>query len=137
MQTNGYQGLEEHVGEVRLGLRAPSLAGLFEEAGVGLARLLAEEPPERHDERVSIELSAADVDALLVAWLDELIFRTETTGCVFDRFEFRRIAPAALEATALGGEPETWRTAVKAATFHGLRIEEGPHGYSASVVLDV
>jgi SHS2 domain-containing protein len=128
---------EEHVGELRLGVRAPTLPALFMEAGRGLAEVLVEDPigTPRLDEKVS--LRARDRDALLVAWLDELIFRAETRGRVYGAFRIDRLTDHVLEGAIGGQEPQTWRTAVKAATFHGLHIDEGPDGFSASVVLDV
>ena len=42
-----------------------------------------------------------------------------------------------LRATIRGIAPPHLRTAVKAATLHGLTIEERPGGHTATVVLDV
>ena len=45
-----------------------------------------------------IELEARDVDALLVSWLDELIFRTDTTGLVFPDAAVERADGVSLRA---------------------------------------
>jgi SHS2 domain-containing protein len=129
--------LEEHTGEVRLRLQAPTLAGLFEEAGRSLAELLTEKPPKAGAPTERVAIQAADPEALLVEWINELIYRTETTGRVFGAFRLDRVTDRSLEGAIGGREPGSWRTAVKAATFHGLHIDEKPEGFSASVVLDV
>lgn len=156
---------EEHTGELRIRLWARSLAELFEEAARALgdamgggARLLEaslieedtdspepEEPdPEAYRpdltapptvERVTLE--ASDPEALLVDWLNELIFRAETGRKIFAEARIERIDDRSLAAEITGRPAPLGRTFVKAATFHGLHIEEVPGGLSASVLLDI
>jgi len=129
---------EEHVGEVRLRIEAPTLGELFEESGRALAELSAEVAPGAGlgaEERV--ELRARDTAALLVAWLNELVFRSETRKVVYDDLHVDRVDATSLVARIRGREPASSRTAVKAATMHGVRVEASPHGFVAAVVLDV
>lgn len=129
---------EEHVGEVQIRVEAPSLAGLFGEAGRALAELQLgthEDDAPRESEQVTVQ--AADREALLAEWLNELIFRSETRRCAFTDLEVTRISDRELQAR-IGGVPIAHpRVAVKAATLHGLRVEEQGGGWTATVVLDV
>ncbi len=127
---------EEHTGEVRVGLEAPTLAALFEEAGRALAELVGEAGPESVAEE-AVALEAADREALLVAWLDELIFRSETRGLVYRDLAVDELGERTLSARVRGAPALEPRTPVKAATLHGLAIERRGGGFSASVVLDV
>jgi SHS2 domain-containing protein len=151
---------EEHTGELRIRLWARSLAELFEEAARALGDAMGggsraadardedaieEEEPEKIDppeiaagpsvERVSLE--AHDREALLVDWLNELIFRAETGRKIFSEARIEQIDDRSLAAEITGRPAPLGRTFVKAATFHGLRIEEVPGGLSASVLLDI
>jgi SHS2 domain-containing protein len=129
---------EEHVSEVRLRIEARSLRELFEEAGRALAELSAEADAEATlgvEER--IELSARDTEALLVAWLNELIFCSETRKLVYDALRVEHVDDRSLVATVRGRAPSAARTAVKAATMYDVRIEESPEGFAATIVLDV
>lgn len=131
---------EEHTAEVLLRVEAPSLCDLYAEAGRALAELLAEDPARvacGPAEGVTIE--AADREALLVAWIDELVFRAETLGRVYPEVAVERVTDRTLDATIRGGPPGTWRTAVKAATWHRLRVAEADdgRGFFGTVVLDV
>jgi len=131
---------QDHTAEVLLRVEAPSLAELYAEAGRALAELLADDPAAvrcGEPERVAVE--AADREALLVAWLDELVYRAETRGRVYPVIEVERVTDRMLAATIRGGPPGTWRTAVKAATWHRLRVAEADdgQGFWATVVLDV
>lgn len=130
----------DHVGEVRVRLEAPSLPELFVEAGRALAELVAPEGGARARSRASEEVvvRASDRDALLVEWLDELIFRSETAKRVYPELSVESVSEHEVRAHIRGVEIEDLRTPVKAATLHDLHIEERPEGgYAASVVLDV
>jgi len=128
---------EEHTGEVRVRLSAPSFEGLLEEAGQALAELLADEAPGELQEVERVELRDVDRAALLVHWMDELIFLSETRKRLYSWFRVAAASEREVVAEVRGWPAARVRTAVKAATFHGLKVEEGPGGFSAEVVLDV
>lgn len=130
--------MEEHVGEIRLRVEAATLGEVFEESGRALAELSAEVGSKKGspvEERV--EVRARDREALLVAWLNELIFRSETRKLVYDDLHVESVDGHSLVATVRGREPVGARTAVKAATMHDLQVEATPGGFTAVVVLDV
>jgi len=130
----------EHTGEVEMNVEADSLAALFEEAARGLADLQAEDtlgPPTLSEEHVTV--TSNDSEALLVDWLNELVYRGEVNKCIYADVRIDRLDEHVLEATVRGREPRAPRTAVKAATWHGVRIRsrEGGGPVEATVVLDV
>lgn len=108
------------------------------EAGRALAETMGaqlEVPPEGAPLEVRVE--AADREALLVEWINELIFQVERTGKVFTHFEVRALSPHTVEARLFGRPLDEVKTQVKAATFHGLSIKERDGELSAKLVLDV
>lgn len=131
--------LEEHTGELRLRVDAPTLAELFAEAGRALALLACGDrpPPSPEGEAEEVSLRSHDRAALLVDWLNELIFRAEVEGKVFSDFRFAHLTDRDLNAWIRGAPAPAMRTLVKAATLHDLKLTETPHGASATVVLDV
>ena len=128
---------EEQTGEVELHLAAPTLEQLFVEAALGLADLLAERRGPPDGEAEAVEVQAADRDALMVDWINELIFRTETRQRIYDEIRITSLSDRRLRADIRGAAPDGWRTAVKAATFHRLEIAREGAGYTGRVVLDV
>jgi len=130
---------EEHVGEVRMRVDAPSRAELLAEAGRALAQLSvgSEELPSANESPETVELQAIDPTALLVDWLNELLFRSETQLKIFVEFSFDRLADRELRASMRGVRVDELRTVVKAATLHDLEFEEQPDGIFATLVLDV
>lgn len=129
---------EDHVGEVRLKVEAPNLAGLFEEAARGLAELMLDTAAADGAAPLeTVAIRSLDKESLLVDWLNEIIFLSETRRRVYTEARVERISETELEAVVRGVVPETLRTAVKAATLHALEIQKTPEGYSATVTLDV
>jgi SHS2 domain-containing protein len=135
----GTAWLTEHTGEVVLNVRAPTLPALFAAGGRGLAGLMLGDEvghgPETAHDHVVVE--ARDREALLVAWLDELVYRAETAKAVFTRFEVKLADERHLAADIHGVTPTSFRNPVKAATYHRLSIAERDGEYVAAVVLDV
>lgn len=128
---------EDHTGDVRLRVESPTLAGLFEEAALALSELMLEEPAGALDAEEKVVLRAPDVVALLVDWLNELVFLSETRKLVYTEARVSRVSDTELEATVRGLSPAAIRTAVKAATLHGATVEKSLHGYTTTIVLDV
>lgn len=130
--------LVEHTGELELRLEAPDLSSLFEEAARALADVMAEDaagPPTAPPERIA--LTAADREALLVEWINELVYRADVHKRIYPDVHVERAEDGRLEATMHGREPSSPKTAVKAATWHRLRVNDTPSGVEATVILDV
>ncbi|MBN1209334.1 MAG: archease [Myxococcaceae bacterium] len=139
METGTHQ-FEPHTAEVQVRINGTDLPELFEEAGYALADVMlgeqpSEPPPDAEVEHVTLE--AADTEALLVDWLNELISRSDAWKRVYTDFEVDELSDRTLHARIRGFTPSVLKTAVKAATFHGLEIREHEDGFTATVVLDV
>ena len=130
--------LLSHTAEVRLRVRAPSLGALAAEAGRALGTLqLGTRTPIASGPWRNLEIRAPDREALLVEWLNELIYIAETERWVGVEFEVRASGDTMLSMRGRGMVVDQPPSRVKAATFHGLRITTTPAGLEADVVLDV
>lgn len=130
---------EDHTGELRLRIDAPTIPELFAEAGRALALLACGTGPlpEPEGKAQQVSVRSHDRAALLVDWMNELIFHSEAEGKVFSDFRFTRLTDRDLDAWIRGARAVEARTLVKAATLHNLTVTESTHGASATVVLDV
>ncbi len=144
--TGARHAFEEHTSELQVRLEAPTLAELFAEAGRALAEIMsAADPvaPSVGEGRTqlgayeAVHVRAADRSALLIDWLNELLFRAETGRKVFTDFRIDRLTDQEMSASIRGPELELEHTPVKAATMHGITIREEPGRFLATVVLDV
>lgn len=133
--------LTEHTADVGIHAWAATEAGVFEQAALALCSLLCDPATVEPRKAVGLEAEAPLHDLLLVAWLNELVYRFEADGLVFHSFAIDVLGARTLGATAFG-EPidparHTVRAAVKAATYHGLSLREEGNGWEGTVILDV
>jgi len=126
-----------HTGELVLQLRGRRIADVLEQAALALSDLLLPAQPAPGPERVKrFRLDAPDRAALLIDWLNELLYLAERDHWVPTRVEVRA-SETHLEARAAGPELAEAPSLVKAATWHDLRFEPRNGGYEARVLLDV
>ena len=122
----------DHTAELELRIDAVSEQEVLVAAMKALAELFdgGSGPMETRE----VRLSAPDRGALLVQWLEELLFLAETEGFIPQDAEIA--LSDGLEA-AIRGNLGTPRPLVKAVTYHGLEFEPSGDGWHAKVVLDV
>ena len=127
----------DHTADWALHVWAPTMEALFVDAAKGMYALAGVAAATRPTARRHIELSADDYESLLVAWLQELLFFTESEGQVFDDFRIISLSATRLSAEAAGGRPERLDKVIKAVTFHNLSIRPTAVGYETTLVFDV
>jgi SHS2 domain-containing protein len=137
---SAWHRFEDHTSEVELTLGAETLPELFAEAGRALAELLlgtaAVDGPAA-PEPLRIVVRAPDDASLLVDWINELIYRTETAHRVFTRFDVVRLAGGEIVADLRGLAEPTLAAEVKAATLHQAYVRAAGSAFEGHVVLDV
>lgn len=92
-------------------------------------------------ERHEIVASAPDREALLVAWLNEFVYRFDAESLLFRRFDVHEMSDTLIRATAHGEKADPSRhpikTGVKSTTYHGLYVKETHKGWRARVIFDI
>ncbi len=127
----------EHTADVALRVRGATQQELFANAALGLSALLADEHGRDLETWYDVTLDAPDMETLLVDWLNALIYLGEIHRCILDRYAFIALAPDALQARVTGHRVRRLKKAVKAATFHNLKIERAESGLAVTIVFDV
>ncbi len=127
----------EHTADWALEAWAPTLPELFVDAARGMQALAGAQAGAGDARRLRLELTAVDAEALLVAWLQELLFYTESEGLVFDLFEIESLSSTVLQAQVVGRPAGRLDKVIKAVTYHNLAIRPTPDGFSVTLVFDV
>jgi SHS2 domain-containing protein len=130
----------EHTADIELKLHAPTWPELLAESGRALSvRLWAGTGavPGHQGTWHRMELRAADRAALLVDWLNELLYRSEAEWWVPVEFVVEEASDQFVRARVRGVPVARAPAAVKAATLYGAQVIRGPAGIEATVVLDV
>jgi len=131
--------LLEHTADVGIGARGATLEEAFEQATLGLAEVLGALRPGP-GEAVAVEVTAGDPGALLVDWLNEVLWLHETRGhAAIAAVRVERVGGdrAAGSVTFSSTDPPADGTFVKAVTYHRLRVGRDAGGWLAEVYLDV
>jgi SHS2 domain-containing protein len=127
----------DHTADWALEVWAPTLAELFVEAARGMQALAGAVPGEAARTRRAIHLAAGDAESLLVAWLQELLYLTESEGVAFDEFAIHSLSAERLEAEVAGALAQRMDKVIKAVTYHNLAIRADEAGFRVTIVFDV
>ena len=130
-----------HTADLAWRLWGKDLPELFENAGCALSATLTDRRYLRRRATREVSLTAIDREALLVDWLNHLLYLFDVDGFLGRDFQVESLTPERLEARVTGEsfDPSRHpaRTGVKAATFHQLNIAPAGDGWQATVVLDL
>ena len=133
--------LIDHTGDLGLEVRGDDFPGLFVNAAWAFTDILVDAARVRTDRVQDITVEAPDREALLAAWLGELLYLFDARGLVFNRFEIREWTEEKLAARAWGEkfDPDRhgFRQGVKAVTYHQLMVAEALDGFVVRVFLDI
>lgn len=132
-----------NTGDAGLTARAATPGTLLADLAAGFAALTCGGAIEENEIR-AISLKAESPESLAVNFLNELVFLADTEGFIAAAASVSAsFKPGACELTAtLRGEPLAFERhqrglLVKAATYHGLKIERAGGMWSAAIVLDI
>jgi len=131
----------QHTADVAWRIWGATLADLFAHAAQALMATMTDRRSLRRVISRQVVLEAPDQEALLVEWLNRLLYLFDTEGFLGKDFQVVHLTPNSLEAV-VWGEPfypvrHPQNSAVKAATYHQLAINRTPDGWEATVVLDL
>jgi protein archease len=138
--VSGRYEILEHTADVGIEAIGATPKEVFEASAEGLAGLLGAWLPGEGEAR-QVVVEASDREALLVGWLDEIVYLRETRDLLFGGFRVDSLSEGELEATvtaapAAGRQVEG--VGIKAATFHRLDVSRQPDGsWRGRIYLDV
>ena len=128
-------------GDVGLTAFGKSREEAFLNAAYGMYSLITNPETIREKKTVSVTVEKDSPDGLLVAWLNELIFRFDTYGFLGKKITMEHFSDGKIRAGISGEEFDPERHAgkllIKAATYHRLRIEETKGRWEIDVIFDI
>jgi SHS2 domain-containing protein len=130
----------DHSGDIGIEARGGSKTELIEHLSLGLFSLMCRSRVETDVER-RIAASSESEEGLIVAWLSEIISAADVHGEIYGMVRVDKLEPDRLEGV-IGGErydpdKHELRFEVKAATYHGLKVERSGGRYGARVIFDL
>ena len=133
----------DHTADVGLRVRGADRDDLFRAAAEGvLDYIVVNRDQVRVVARETVSLTADSPEELLASWLNELIFRCETTHRLYAEFQVHDSADGLRLKAEIGGEPidrarHVLDHEVKAVTHHGFTLHREGNGWLAEFILDI
>jgi SHS2 domain-containing protein len=138
MSANGFEVLE-HTADVGVRAEATSLEECFRQATLGLLEISGSHRLGDGDKK-DISVEADDLDALLVDWLEEVLYLQDSADAVVTDVTVNHVGRAGATGSvtiAPRGNEVLEGTAVKAITYHQLAVNRAEEGWTATVFFDI
>ena len=135
--SGGFEILE-HTADVGVRATAATVEGVFEQATLGLLEITGAAAAGT-GERIPISVEAGDLGALLVDWLEEVLYLQDARDAIVGEVSVTRIADGRAEGSVAIAprDRDLEGTAVKAITYHQLSVEEVEGAWIAVVYFDI
>ena len=132
----------DHTADLGIRARGKTLQELFANAAHALLETVAVLDTIDPIEQFQIHVEAESVAELMVAWLDELIFRHEVDEVFFKHVEIVELSETCLSACAYGESMDFAKhvvyTEIKSVTYHQLSVCQSSDGeWTANVIFDL
>ena len=140
-----YRIFDHHTADIGLEVSGNTLEELFTEAALGWKHLVLEDSPTAPKEKKTVQLTASDLNDLLVQWLSELNYLLNAHFWVLDSIEQINIQKTngtyTLNATITGEPLDSDRHyiyfEIKAVTYHQLNIEKKGGKFRTRIIFDI
>jgi SHS2 domain-containing protein len=111
----------EHTADAGIRAYGKTKEEMFKNAALGMFSIMANLKNIKLQESIDLEVEAENIEELLVAWLRELLYRSEAKGIVFKEFSFQYFEDVRLGAHCYGERINSkkcrLKTEIKAVTF--------------------
>jgi len=131
-------GFEEisHTADWSMRVWAQDLPSLFAESARAMNALAGTVTGAGPRVKRTFESEGSDAESLLVAFLSELVYYQEQENLAFDTFAIQ-ISAKQISVNMEGARIAAVDKAIKAVTYHNLKVEETSRGYEVVIVIDV
>ena len=93
--------------------------------------------PEKKTKR-EIKIKSLDFPALLVDFLSEVLYLSQTYKEVYSLVEFKTFSEKEIKGELIGQKAETFDREIKAATYHNLEVwQEKNKTWTAIIIFDI
>jgi len=134
----------EHTSDAYVAASGRNLGEAFAAAALAMSDILTDPAKVRPSESVAVEVVADDLKALLYRWLERLLVMFEVDGMIFsehgvkiDRREGSYVLKANAEGERFDPAVHPTEVAIKAVTYHGMKIKCGKGIAEVRVLFDI
>lgn len=114
---------------------------MFKNAARAMFNMLADLKEVKMRSSLDLEVTANNVEELLVAWLRELLYQSASKGVVFKEFSFEHFDDRRIRALCYGEKIDLkkgrFKVEIKAVTYHELEVKQEGSLWVGKVIFDM
>lgn len=133
MENKDYKILP-HPADVKVQAFGKTKEELFANALKGMSEVLRPKRKTQSAKR-KINVRSLDLNSLLVDFLSEVLYLTQTKKEIYDDVKFNRFSDTELEGELFGNKVESFGEDIKGVTYHGLEIKKNKQGLWQAIIL--
>ena len=127
----------DHTADIGLKITGMDMKDLFLEAAKALVIEIGAETVSS-EKTITIDVEGYDYEDLLVLFLNELLFETQTRNFRVSGFDIISLIKTNIRVSVKGTHSsEPLKVNIKAATYHNLDIVRKPGAYETTIIFDV
>lgn len=127
-----------HTADIRLKIEASTLEELFSVALEGMNAIIKKESVSDGGSKKMIEIKSVDATALLIDFLNEVLYQSHSNGELYIRVDFLEFSDTVLKAEIYGNKVKEFDEDIKAVTYHEAEIIKNEKGdYETIIVFDI
>ena len=135
----------EHTADAYIAAYGTTLEEAFENAALAMFEVITDTDKVGPNDEDSVEVEAEDKSALLYSWLEDLLVKLETKKMLYSKFKISNLEEtsdgfrirAAVWGEKFNAEKHTQKVAVKAVTYHRMKIIKETDKVTLEFILDV
>jgi SHS2 domain-containing protein len=137
----GTYRLIDHTADIGISVEGKDLKDLFTTSAYAMFSQMFDLDKIKDKETKRVKLEGENLEDLLIRWLNELIFLSES-GYIFKAFDIEKLEETSLSASLKGDKIDFRKTPlkqqIKAATYHQLEIKKMASGnWQTTIIFDV
>ncbi|MBF0216580.1 MAG: archease [Candidatus Omnitrophica bacterium] len=126
-----------HTADLAARIYGETLPELFANAAFAMFELIGEAVEGSRGEKSNVELEGADLEDILIRWLNELLYISFHNKIKLTRFEIKSLTGERIKAEVSGRPFSAIIHEIKAATYHDVTISKTHQVYSVTIVFDI
>lgn len=132
-----YQILE-HKADLKIKVFGKTKEKLFENAMIGMFKgAKYEEDLKSQILKQEIKIKSIDLASLLVDFLSEVLYFSETQKEVYQKINFKKLTDEEIEGELIGKKLKRMGVHIKGVTYHDLNISQKNGTWQATILFDI
>lgn len=128
----------EHTADIGLWAEGKDLPELFSAAMSGMMEIMSPGSVSSFETSRQVTMESSDRTALLVDFLNEILFLSENNAEFYERIVFFEMGSTYLRAEIFGRKVNIFHKNIKAATYHGAEIKKNESGnLETEIIFDI